>query len=415
MALTEHLQQIISCNHCGFCQVACPIFRVTGREDGVARGRVALLASLMDGKLPWSAQVEEPLFNCLLCGACTANCFPAIPTPDLILEARQEYLKNQGRKSLHRLLFDHLLPYPPRLRLTARLAASAQALKIKNLLDSLKLLRFLGPDFPETMDIPGQLPLQAFRDRIRPQTWRGRGTSLNVAYFVGCGQDITCPEAALDTLDILKTISRTVEVLPNCCCGLPAETYGDRPVARNMAERNLKLLSAKPYDLIVTDCSSCAAFLKKYPTLYPEDDPRHSVAVRQVSRVKDLVEVLSEHPPARSGRRADLVVTYHDPCHAVRGQKLKSQPREVIKALPGIEFREMNEADWCCGGAGSYALGHYQLARQVLERKVGNIRASQAQVVVTSCPACVMHLSFGCRRNTIPVKVIHLSQLVNRP
>ena len=96
MAVEEHYDEIARCNRCGFCQVACPIFRSTGHESGVARGRIALLRALIEGRMEWDRQLEEPLFACLLCGACTSNCFPAVPTADLILDARSQYLDRVG-------------------------------------------------------------------------------------------------------------------------------------------------------------------------------------------------------------------------------------------------------------------------------------------------------------------------------
>ena len=90
MSIIEKYDQVAQCNRCGFCQVACPIFRSTGHESGVARGRLALLRAIIEDRLDWSKDIEEPLFDCLLCGACTANCFPAIPTSDLVIKSRSE-------------------------------------------------------------------------------------------------------------------------------------------------------------------------------------------------------------------------------------------------------------------------------------------------------------------------------------
>jgi len=107
------------------------------------------------------------------------------------------------------------------------------------------------------------------------------------------------------------------------------------------------------------------------------------------------------------------VVTYHDPCHASRGQKLTREPRDILGALPGLEYRELPEADWCCGGAGSYALSHYDLAMQVLDRKMENLKKTAAEVLVTTCPACIIQLSHGVRRHGLKVQVKHLTEVVS--
>ncbi|MBU2551963.1 MAG: (Fe-S)-binding protein [Proteobacteria bacterium] len=411
----DRFAQIDQCNRCGFCQEKCPIFRVTGHEAGVARGRLALLSALRDGSLDWSDGIEEPLFACLLCGACTANCFPAVPTADMILEARREYLERSGRKPLHRLLFDHLLPYPGRLRLAARGAAVLPDRDVSRVARALGLLRFLGRDFPKALDIVGRVPARPLRDGSAPRTFAGQDrTGPAIGYFVGCGMDLVRPEAARETLALLGRLGRSVELLPNGCCGLPAETYGDRRAARKLAERNLRLLAGRSLDLIVTDCSSCAAFLKKYPRLFEADDPWQETAAVVSSRVRDLLEVLSRIGPGDEPQGEKWIVTYHDPCHASRGQGLTKPPRDFLASLPGVEYREMEEADWCCGGAGSYALAHYDLARRVLERKIDHIEKTGAQVVASSCPACLVHLDYGCRMRGLPVRAVHISRIANR-
>ena len=419
MDLAKHYDAIVRCNRCGFCQVSCPIFRATGHEAGVARGRLALLRALVEGRLEWSPELKEPLFACLLCGACTANCFPAVATADLMVAARAEYLKKVGRSRLHRLLFRRLLPYPGRLRLAARAAAFGKKTRLSQVAKALGLLRIFGRDFPRAEEIVDRFPRHAFRDRVKPGSLEGQGEKLHVAYFVGCGMDIMTPDAAEATLGLLKARAKTVTVLPNCCCGLPAETYGDRPAALDLARKNLGLLGSAPFDLIVTDCSSCASFLKKYPALFPEADPLRKEAEKLGSRTRDLVEFLSSSSSSSLARgtrdAARLIVTYHDPCHASRGQKLVREPREILKSLPGIEYRELPEADWCCGGAGSYALGHYELARQVLDRKIDNVVKTGASVLVTSCPACIVQLSYGIRLRKLPIRVCHISQLVASP
>lgn len=412
MSIEQRYDEIARCNRCGFCQVACPIFRSTGHEAGVARGRVALVRALVEKRLEWNAELKEPLFNCLLCGACTANCFPGVATADLIVDARTEYLQRVGREKFHRLLFNHLLPYPKRLRLAARAVGLSLRSGLSNVAGALGLLRAFGRDFPRAQKIVKRLPDQAFRDKVRPGVREGRG-ELRIAYFVGCGIDALFPDAAEATLGVLLQVGRTVEVLENCCCGLPAITYGDREAARKMAAQNLALLEPGNFDAIVTDCSSCAAFLKKYPTLFAEDDPRHQAAEAQAARVRDVVQLLPQAatPPAiPPGEK--VIATYHDPCHAVRGQNLVREPRDVLRSLPGIEYRELPEADWCCGGAGSYAAYHYDLALQVLDRKLDNVERTGANLLVTSCPACIMHLSFGIHRRGLPIRVCHISEVV---
>ena len=412
MDLRSQYEKIARCNRCGFCQVACPVFRATGHESGVARGRIAMLKALIENRLPWDEGLKEPLFDCLSCGACTANCFPAVATADLILDARAEYLDRVGRNHLHRLLFRRLLPYPRRLRLAARAAAMAQRTGLSRVAAMLGLLRAFGRDAARAQQVVDRFPPHAFREKFAPGVFQGEG-NLRIGYFVGCGTDVMVPEAANATLAVLRRLGKTIEILDNCCCGLPAITYGDRQAAQALAEKNLRLIHAAQFDWVVTDCSSCAAFLKKYPELFDGRDVRNAAARALAERVRDLVQVLGlDGRAVKATRGGTVIATYHDPCHASRGQGLVREPREVLRSLPGVEFREMPEADWCCGGAGSYALSHYDLAIRVLQRKIDNVERTGANLLVTSCPACIVHLRFGIRQRGLPVRVCHIAELV---
>jgi glycolate oxidase iron-sulfur subunit len=182
-------------------------------------------------------------------------------------------------------------------------------------------------------------------------------------------------------------------------------------VARKLAAKNIDLLLEEKFDAIITDCSSCASFLKKYPAIFADDD-RQGKAEKTASRLRDMVELIFSNGPPVEIEHDPVVVTYHDPCHASRGQKISREPREILKKIPGVEYRELPEADWCCGGAGSYALSHYDLSQRVLDRKMENLKKTGADMLVTSCPACMIQLSYGIRRHGLKTKVCHISQVV---
>ena len=412
MTILEHYDQVAQCNRCGFCQVACPIFRSTGHESGVARGRLALLRAVIEDRLDWSKDIEKPLFDCLLCGACTANCFPAIPTSDLVIKARSEYLEKVGRKSIHRLLFDQLLPYPRRLHMAARAAAVGKNTGLSNLARALGLLRIFGRDFANAEEIIERLPPTPFRDKNKPGSYAGSGEDLKVGYFVGCGVDIISQDAGTATLKLLKKLVKTVHILDNCCCGLPAWSYGDMEATRKLAGKNLGVLESQKIDVIVTDCSSCASFLKKYPEIFPAGDPRHATAQKVAAKARDMVQWLFSSSLPEFTADKTVTVTYHDPCHASRGQNLTDEPREILRNLAGVEYVELPEADWCCGGAGSYALSNYELSRKVLDRKMNNVQQTGADLLVTSCPACMIQLSYGVRKHGLKTKVSHISEVI---
>jgi len=209
-----------------------------------------------------------------------------------------------------------------------------------------------------------------------------------------------------------KQKSAVGHLLENNCCGLPAWSYGDLAAARHLAARNLPLLDGGRFDAIVTDCSSCTAFIKKYPLLFTDNDPCRDKAREVASSTRDVAEWLAAEVIPFSNALEGKRVTFHDPCHASRGQGIVKPPRDLLRQMPGAEFVEMHEADWCCGGAGAYALSHFDLAMQVLDRKMENLKKTGADVLVTTCPACIIQLSYGVRRHNLNVKVQHLTESI---
>jgi glycolate oxidase iron-sulfur subunit len=304
------------------------------------------------------------------------------------------------------------LPYPRRLHLAARAVALGKNTGMTDLARALGLLKIFGRDFVHAHEIVERFPARAFRDQVNTGVHQGQGQSLCIGYFVGCGVDIIDQDAAHATLKLLKKIAKTVYLLQNCCCGLPAWSYGDLKAAQKLAVKNLSILASDQFDLIVTDCSSCASFLKNYTRLFPEADQQHEKAEVVSARVRDMVQLIHSMEIYAHSSHPALSVTYHHPCHAARGQGLMKEPAEILDRLEGVEYRELPEADWCCGGAGSYAFAHYELSQQVLNRKMENLKKTGADLLVTSCPACIMHLSYGVRKHGLSTKVCHISELV---
>ena len=183
-----------------------------------------------------------------------------------------------------------------------------------------------------------------------------------------------------------------------------------------MAKNNMKVLLSAQVDAVVTDCSSCSATLaESYQKLFELGTVEYNQAKELSSKVYDLSKFLVEKTGIQPGPNpVNVTVTYHDPCHLKRGQNVFKQPRELLKAIPGVDFKEMKEADRCCGSAGSFSIMHHDLSMKVLERKISNIAASKAAVVATSCPTCTMQLSYGLKSHGIAGQVVHPVQLLDK-
>jgi glycolate oxidase iron-sulfur subunit len=191
------------------------------------------------------------------------------------------------------------------------------------------------------------------------------------------------------------------------CCGMPAHGYGRLDLVRAQAKHNISVFEKHELDVIVTDCATCGSTLKEYGT-YLKDEPEWADRAASFSaKIRDVSEFLVEIPIEKPKGKIQVRVTYHDPCHLRRAQKVWKQPREILKLIDGLEFVEMPEADWCCGSAGSQLITHYETSLKVLDRKMDNLEGTGAQVVASGCPGCQMQLNTGIQRRGLNIRVVH--------
>jgi glycolate oxidase iron-sulfur subunit len=409
-------ETIAKCNRCGFCQAGCPVFRVTGEEHSLSRGRMAIARGLMLGALDLTSEVVQALEDCLLCRGCTAHCFPALKTDEVVTAIRHAYLTRQGQPMWQRLLFRSVLADSKRLEWAGRLAVWAKRTGLAAVAEKSGALKLADARLEGLNDIVPTLPERIFRRGERTLGCEPARAKARIGYFVSCGLSFQFPEVVEATLRVLGHAGCAITVLDNTCCGRPAQAYGDLEAAREIARRNVERLApALGWDAIVSDCGSCSAHLKDYGSLL-EDDVAYAERAGEVARkVRSFSEFLVTL--GESGRMAEVkaTVTYHDPCHlSNRFSKVTAQPRALLKGIPGLTYTELPEADWCCGAAGSYTFLHHHEAAGVLDRKMGNVERTGAAILATECPACMMHLSYGARRRNLPVTVRHVSQLLDQ-
>ena len=411
--VAEELREILEkCNKCGLCLAGCPIYKVTGIEWTSARGRVALLRSaILDGKLKLS-DLNDPIFNCLTCNGCTEHCPPAVPTGDLIFRARQELLKQKGSPWLQRLLFQKLLPNPERLYQATRLLRLADVTGLRTLARKTGLTGLIGDAGKAEAMVP-RVPASKGLEAIRRSVKKIDKPKHQAAYFAGCYAPNLAPERAAATVRVLNKNQVAVVVPDFVCCGLPAAGYGDMAVARDLARKNIALASKLKVDAIVTPCASCSSFLKDYAKLLADEPEWAERAKEFAGRVRDISEFLVKIGLNTEMGELKRKVTFHDPCHLAHYQKIKDQPRAILKSIPGVDFVEMAEADMCCGAAGSYAFKNYDLSRKVLARKMGNVARTGADTLASSCPACIMQLTCGVGQQKLPVSVLEIVDLLD--
>jgi glycolate oxidase iron-sulfur subunit len=419
MAIAELLplhDLIAKCNRCGFCQAGCPVFRVTGEEHSLSRGRMAIARGLMLGNLELTPEVIRALEDCLLCRGCTAHCFPALRTDEVVTTIRHAYITRHGQPTWQRILFRTILSDSKKVELGGRMVLWAKRHGLATMAEKTGLLNLVDKRLAVANHVAPPMGGKPFLRGERAHVPAPEAVRYRVGYFASCGLSFQFPEVVDATLRVLARNGCAITVLDNTCCGRPAYSYGDLDAARDIARKNLeRLTSAMHLDAIVSECGSCAAHLKDYGQLLKGDPAHVEKAVALSRKVQSFSEFLVG--TGANGRPGTLknTVTYHDPCHlSNRFTKVTTQPRQLLKSIPGLTYKELPEADWCCGAAGSYTFLHHEQATGVLDRKMGNVEQTGAGILATECPACMMHLTYGARRKGLPVQVQHVSQLLDR-
>ncbi len=419
MAMTELLPMydlIAKCNRCGFCQAGCPVYRVTGEEHSLARGRWAVARGLILGEIELTPDAIHALDDCLLCRGCTAHCFPALKTDEVVTAIRHMYLARYGQPALQRTVFRKVLSDSKRLEWAGRMAVWAKRTGLADLAYKSGLLGLVDKRLAVAHQVVETMPEQIFRRGIQNGRSKPANPKFQVGYFVSCGFSIQYPEVVEATLRVLARNECAVTVLNNTCCGRPAQAYGDLEAARDIARKNIdRLAPAMEMDAVVSECGSCSTHLKDYGQLLKDDPAYAEKAATLAEKIRSFSEFLVGIGPNGALGAVQGIVTYHDPCHlSNRFAKITAQPRKLLNSTPGITYKELPEADWCCGAAGSYTFLHHQEAVGVLDRKMGNVEKTGASILATECPACMMHLAYGVKRRSLPVQVRHLSQILDQ-
>jgi glycolate oxidase iron-sulfur subunit len=396
------------CSKCGGCQAVCPLYGETQAEPYVARGKIFLIKNYLEGKVELSPKMKEIMSLCLLCKACVENCPNKVPVDQLVLAARREIAKERGISFVKKNVFQHLLQNNGRLSLAARMGFLYQHSGVQGLVRKSGLLKLISPDLAKKEGLLPGMARHPFRQQASKLVACSR-PRIRVAYYTGCLTNYVYPGTGLAVLDVLGRNGAEVVIPEQWCCGIPALASGDEASAVALAHRNIEVFQKAGVDAIVTDCASCGNMLHDYADLIGTSEARIFA-----DKVLDFSQLLDDAIDFRPGtREVPVVATYHDPCHLRRGQGVHTAPRKLIRAVPGLEFREMNEADWCCGAAGSFNLTYYDLSTRIGKRKAENIRKTGAGLVVTGCPSCIMQIDHVLRLEQSPVRVMHLAELLS--
>jgi glycolate oxidase iron-sulfur subunit len=392
------------CIHCGLCLPTCPTYLETGRERNSPRGRISLMRAIADDEMEVTRGFADEMAYCLGCLACTTACPAGVDYGTLFESARAEAERSVPsgpvRSFVRWYALRFLLFRPWALRAEGRFwriysASGAQALVRKSGILSL-LPRRIAELERQSLPISRQ-----YSDEIIAAEEKPRGQARHrVAVLTGCIQDIAFSDVNRATVDVLLENGCAVSTpRAQSCCGSLHAHNGDLQGARELARRQIDAIDPAGCDAIISNSAGCGSHLKRYGHLLAGDPAYAGRAAAWSAKVRDisewLVEIGFRRPAApRTGIRP-VPVTYHEACHLCHGQKITAEPREILKALPGLELRECAESTMCCGSAGIYSLTQPKTATWLRDRKVSHLRSTGAEVVATANPGCQLQIQQG--------------------
>ena len=391
-----------ACVHCGFCLAACPTYHELGQEMDSPRGRIVLMKEVLEGKLSWEA-AQPHVDRCLGCLACEPACPSGVAYRDLLSPFRA-LAKTEFRRStsvsIRHYLASQTIPYPWRFRLAIH--ASRVAKPIRALLP--KTLRPMLDLAPQT--IP--------RAEHWPALTHARGERrARVALLTGCAQRVLEPDINTATIEMLSREGVEV-VIPQTqgCCGGLAWYVGDLAAAQAFARRNLNAFP-EDVDAILTNAAGCGSAMQEYHLILrgTPDEARAEKFHRRVLDVSVFLHRLGlrETPEGTVRPRR---IAYHDACHLAQAQRVRSEPRALLRSIPGVELVELAEAQYCCGSAGTYNLDQPEIASSLGEQKARAVIATGAEIVATGNIGCLTQLRLHLKRLGSPIRVRHTMQVL---
>ncbi len=394
---------------------------MTPRERAGPRGRITLMRAAASGEIEVGyPPFAEAMYYCLGCRACETACPAGVEFGRLLEAARAAIDSSNGREAwrpepAQNWLLNRIITHPTRLRWIARSVRLYQRVLKKRA----RFKRWIANRFPDLEPLEPlapEIPRQRRRWRtpaalgpsdvvINGDTPSVRGT---VALHPGCVQSVFLPDVNADTAQVLAYNAWQVVVPKQFrCCGALHAHYGQLDVARSLARKNIAVFETSNADRLISNAAGCGAHMKAYGQLLNGDPDWAERAAKVGAAVVDVTEHLVDRGVRRPRRPIGLRATYHDACHLLHGQRVAEAPRMLLRSIPGLDLAPLPESTWCCGSAGLYNVTHPEAAAKLQQRKVTQILATGAELVVTGNPGCTFQIAAGLRAAGSPVRVVH--------
>ena len=383
------------------------------------RGRIYQMVQVERGRLPLGESFVRHIDLCLDCRACETACPSGVEYGKLVEVARGQIEKYYKRPPLatllRKLFFYELLPYRQRLEVAGKILRFYQRSGLERLVLASRLLKLLPWSLDRVAGLAPRMEKPFFTERLGTVVPAVGTRRYRVAFFAGCIANLSFARLNDATLRVLaKNGCEVVIPAEQGCCGALHVHAGIRDLARELAKRNIRAFLADGFDAVITNAAGCGSVLKEYPLLFEEEDRDYLEPAQAFSgKLRDVTEFLAGIDFNKEFAVTRVRATYQDSCHLGHAQRIRSAPRKLLAAVPGLELIELKESEICCGSAGIYNVVHNDLAEKLLQNKMRRIEETKADLILTANPGCLLQLRAGVSRAGGERRVLHVVELLD--
>lgn len=375
-----------NCVHCGFCNATCPTYLILGDENDGPRGRIYLIKQLLEGKKVGRKTLQH-LDRCLTCRNCETTCPSNVQYAKLLdigKEIAEERISRDPKSAKTRKMLLRFLPYPGRFSAALKMGRS---------------FKFLLPK-STTSKIPKKNTVEK---------WPKEAHQRNMLILAGCVQPALSPETNVATARVLNKLGISlIEEKKAGCCGAVSQHLAASEPAKDFMRNNIDAwwqhIEAGAEAIIMT-ASGCGSMVKEYG-FYLRDDPDYAKKAQKISAMcKDISEVLINERYQIFTRNDRERIAWHPPCTLQHGQKITGVVEKILQDI-GYKLQPIADQHLCCGSAGTYSILQPEIANQLRDRKLDNLKQQNPDTIVTANIGCQTHLQ---EKTKTPVKHwIHL-------
>ncbi|MEM3610299.1 MAG: LUD domain-containing protein [Candidatus Anstonellales archaeon] len=404
--------EALKCIRCGSCANVCPVYGVLGGHvfGDIYTGPIGLINTVLYGN---ETKGESLLKLCIGCKACSAICPAGIDIQKLISDLNIGLTEKHQANSVNKIIYSSILGHPDTFKTLMKVGSIVQKPIQKDNAYLVNKLKWLSSDKESTHILP-IISSKTFSELYKQYHKYNTKCHKKVFFYPGCAIEYFYPDIGISLVKLLEKIGIMVDIPEKAvCCGLPAIHAGDANSAKKIILNNIKnMKESENYDAFLTLCPTCGSTIKEDFAHYLSNNINE---FKKLSNTLPKVQSLSMFLDKNNIKlvlKNGIKVTYHLPCHQNRGMGFSAE--SILKEIFSDNFIPMKEPDSCCGFGGSFSVSYPNISDAILDKKIENIVATQADIVLTDCPGCIMQIKSGIIKKGLNIKVMHLAEFFEK-